>query len=280
MHATKREERIMLTPELAVQFLGTMKRNRPLRIGRARELSEVIKRGKWRYNGEAIKFDTQGRMIDGQHRCKAVIMCGIPIETLVVYGLDSRVFATLDQGTKRTVSDALATIGKPNYKYIAGALSKLSIYLCGGQHDKRKAQDEMLLLLKQHPRIEHSAGFVGNLCRRTDTGTLTCSGALIAAHYIFSGREHDFNNQKKADAIISDFIAGTNLSKDNGTSGFLVVRNKLIKGIRERTQVRGYAAMYMLIKAWNAMLSGHTCKRIEVLPDETPPECITFPRST
>jgi hypothetical protein len=73
-----------------------------------------IAAGRWKPNGETIKFTMDGVLLDGQHRLAAVALAGVGIETTVVWGLDPDCFDTIDSGRPRSAADMLAIQGIPN----------------------------------------------------------------------------------------------------------------------------------------------------------------------
>jgi hypothetical protein len=79
---------ITLTPDLAKLYLSTQGRNRPLTSTRVDRLAQDILDGNWQLNGQPLVFTKDWRMIDGQHRCKAVIRAGKSIQILAVVGVE------------------------------------------------------------------------------------------------------------------------------------------------------------------------------------------------
>ena len=59
---------IEITPEMAQRYLERNTHNRRLSERSVRELVTAIKNDEWQVNGEAIKVDEEGNLIDGQHR--------------------------------------------------------------------------------------------------------------------------------------------------------------------------------------------------------------------
>lgn len=100
---------IRLTPTLASLLLRNNNRNRRIRQAWVARLAADIEGGRWQANGDSVKVSISGELIDGQHRCLAVVEAGIAITTQVTFGVsDSRkVMATLDQNGSRTVSDII-----------------------------------------------------------------------------------------------------------------------------------------------------------------------------
>lgn len=112
-----------ITPELATEYLETNVENqRKLSALVAGRYIASMKKGLWRVNGEAIKFDTNGKLCDGQHRLTACASSGCTIESLVIRGLDPDVFDSLDTGKQRSAGDVLRMMGVKSYSSVSGAV--------------------------------------------------------------------------------------------------------------------------------------------------------------
>lgn len=112
----------LVTPEWAAEIMAKNNtRNRKLSIAWVR-VKNAILRDAWFPNGEAIVFDTQGVLINGQHRLKAIVESGRTVPCLVVYGIDPEAMATFDQGKKRSAGDVLSMIGHTHAVQIAATL--------------------------------------------------------------------------------------------------------------------------------------------------------------
>lgn len=111
MHKPIEFDIVEVTPEVAEQWLGVNHGNRNQRNRAIAAYSRDILNDTWLITGESIKFDWDGKLIDGQHRLEAVIATGKSIRTLVVWNLDPRVQSVLDTNAKRTAADALRFSG-------------------------------------------------------------------------------------------------------------------------------------------------------------------------
>jgi len=96
---------ILVTPELAVEWLALNVKNRAKRAWWVNSLSNMMQRGEWITTHQGIAFSKDGVLLDGQHRLEAIIESGIAQEMLVVTGLDNDAYKVLDNGIKRTMSD-------------------------------------------------------------------------------------------------------------------------------------------------------------------------------
>jgi hypothetical protein len=94
-----------LTPALAQGILEGDPVNRDLRKAQVDKLKREILAGQWDIRkSPPLRFLEGGRLIDGQHRCRAVIASGQPIPVLMVVVPDT---LGLDQGVGRTLADQL-----------------------------------------------------------------------------------------------------------------------------------------------------------------------------
>ncbi|WP_259086960.1 hypothetical protein [Salinibacter ruber] len=83
--------------------------------------------GKWITSPDAIAFDSEGRLINGQHRLQAAVQADEPIEdALVASGLPTSAFKIADMGAKRTAADVLRIEGFRHPQEL-GAVMKLLV---------------------------------------------------------------------------------------------------------------------------------------------------------
>lgn len=99
---------VTITPDFARQLLSTNKNNRKVKSSNVVNIVNDILSGKWQVNGESIKVDINGKMIDGQHRCLAIVKSNKAVETLLVSGLSPENYKTIDlRCVKRSLPDVL-----------------------------------------------------------------------------------------------------------------------------------------------------------------------------
>lgn len=109
--------KVTVTPEDAAQLLEANGSNRPLNEQHVKRISRQITDGKWRFNGDTIKISSTNDILDGQHRLWAIIEAKIPVETIVVRGIEPDAFSTIDTIRKhRSGSDVLSLIGVTNQR--------------------------------------------------------------------------------------------------------------------------------------------------------------------
>jgi hypothetical protein len=108
-----RVHKVLFTPEVAQKFLEKSANPRPLNDGTVKGYISEMRRGDWRGdNGEMIKRDEEGNVVDGQHRLTAVVRGGFTVEMWVLEGAPSDAVLTLDCGRKRGLHEILGTKGE------------------------------------------------------------------------------------------------------------------------------------------------------------------------
>ena len=101
-----------VTPDLATEWLERNTRNRKLRDQVVMKYAADMKAGRWMLTGDAIAFDSNGCVVNGQHRLWAVVESGVVVPMMVAFDLAPEVVAVLDDHLKRNLSD-VAGISRP-----------------------------------------------------------------------------------------------------------------------------------------------------------------------
>lgn len=102
--------RILLTPELAKSMLDqNYKNNRKIRQATVARYANDIKSGRWNSEVSRIQdpiiLSKDGYLLNGQHRCSAVIEANMPIFTYVESDADETIFKYLDNNEGRKTWD-------------------------------------------------------------------------------------------------------------------------------------------------------------------------------
>lgn len=96
-----------VTPAKAAKWLTRNYNNRNIVPGNVDYIRRQIEAGDWMLNGETIKFDVLGNLLDGQHRLTAIVQSGITVHVSVTRGLETRSRSTVDRGSKRSVAQII-----------------------------------------------------------------------------------------------------------------------------------------------------------------------------
>lgn len=100
---------LIVSPQVARDWLKRNVNNRPLRATTVAGLKAAFQRGEYVLTHQGIGFDTDGNLIDGQHRLTAIseMPDDFRVEMMVTRGLPRKAFEVLDIGVKRSNSDVL-----------------------------------------------------------------------------------------------------------------------------------------------------------------------------
>jgi hypothetical protein len=138
MAVTSKVERI--TPEIAKSTLAGHKNFRALRFKKVEQYARIMKSGKWLV-GEPITFNDEGGLNNGQHRLHAVILANIPIDFLVVRGVDKALVGITDTNIQRSGSDCLRATGLIGDHCTSRATIMRIIHMGAGENDRPHSSD-------------------------------------------------------------------------------------------------------------------------------------------
>jgi hypothetical protein len=250
-----------ITPDDAQRILTEGSSNRPLNEKQiARHAFDMVN-GLWEQTGEPIKFDDQGRLIDGQHRLNAVVKSRITIEFVVISGLSTKAQDTMDSGRKRSLGDQLAMRGYKNTNQMSAAITLLMSWESTGKPIRlfNRTNVQAIEWSENHSGIEASM-VASDLARRT----LHYPGGLAAAvHYRMS----------RISPVNADFfwkVLGDGKSV-SGTTTILTLRERMIKAaIKKEGSAARMSDVYraaLTIRAWNAWIEGRDLVKLVWRPE-------------
>lgn len=102
-----RFEVMVVTPQMAEKWLERNEGNRKLREQRAAHLARAMQDGKYRLTHQAVAFSTKGRLLDGQHRLRAIILSQVSVEMAVAFDVPEAAFEVMDAGMPRKMYERL-----------------------------------------------------------------------------------------------------------------------------------------------------------------------------
>ena len=111
----------VIGPQTAIDYLRSMGVNRKLRPGIVKRYEEEMRQNSWTLSSDAIAFDCNGNLIQGQHRLKAVVSSGLPQVFWVARNLPKEAKENLDCGSKRELHDRLTISGHRISKTVGSA---------------------------------------------------------------------------------------------------------------------------------------------------------------
>ncbi|OPX18908.1 MAG: hypothetical protein BZ151_12025, partial [Desulfobacca sp. 4484_104] len=233
-------ELMEITPDIAQDMLRyNGAGNRPIRTSHVADLARAIRQGEWRITNNAIAFDVEGQVIDGQHRLLAVVRCQISIMSQVTFGLPRGTFMVIDRGKARDAGDIAGLLGMRYYKNVGTAIKLLYQFERGtiGKSNAGPSNTEVVLLLVANRDIEFSAP-VG----RSVSFLLSC-GIATFCHYIFAKK-----SKEDADNFFESLRTG---DKSSAYDPVWVLRERLLREKANRAKLPRHEIVAWVIVAWN-----------------------------
>ncbi|QMW06396.1 hypothetical protein [Spirosoma foliorum] len=255
----------LITPELAQQILDGNTDNRPCKERHVKFLADQMRSGDWQVTGDPIKISASGRLLDGQHRLRAILLSETAQHVYVARHCEEEIFSVLDTGRARSASDVLATSGMKNFTCMAAAIKLLilkergSLPTMGGKV-KVITHAEILDFARKYD-LEESTTKAHAWVKRCK---LLNPGEWTALHHLLSGVD-----SKQATDFLNQISTGLNLTE--GHPVFLL-RTKLQLARDGRFNFTPAERMALTIKAWNALREGKkigqlTWKNYEEFPE-------------
>lgn len=96
-----------ITPEIAKEYLKHNTKNRNINRRSVESLARDMKNGRFLHTHQGIAFDSEGTLIDGQHRLLAIVLADKPIEINVTRGLPPEAALFTDRGVSKSLGDIM-----------------------------------------------------------------------------------------------------------------------------------------------------------------------------
>lgn len=248
---------MLLTVEIAQALLSVNVGNRRCRNKHAGRLAAEITNDRWKLNFSAIIIDSIGHLLDGQHRCEAVIRTGIAVRTLVIIGVSPDVKETHGVICPRDGADTLTQAGEKQATALAAALGVVNRYLTSQMHlNFAPTGTELISLLKDHRGVAESLTWGGKT-------KIINPRLLVAFHYLFSQKD-----RAAADAYLEQLTSGASIGP---TDPAYVVREFMLKNSLSVRKVKQQHMAAIMVKGWNALRKGVPMKIARWTPDESFP---------
>jgi hypothetical protein len=263
---------VLLTPDIALGWLKRNDKNRTFSRETARTLAAEMSRGYWRENGESIIFDTDGILIDGQHRLQGVVNSGHEYRVPVITGIQAAVRPTVDTGKKRSGAANLQMAGEKNSTILASALIlwrgyaardvRAMTHPATGSPDRRTSIPRIMEYVSEVPGIREAVSASMSLRPSGPGRSLVpaSEAAMIWMAIVESGASRDRANQ-----FLGCVLSGFNLAENSPIVG---LRRRLIEHIRPGLRMDKPERLALVLKTWQLWSTEQTRKVIRWEVDE------------
>jgi hypothetical protein len=247
----------VITPTEAARILRVNNpKNRNIQVDRVGRYALEMQAGKWTENGDPVRFDSDGNLIDGQHRLSAVVLASMQQSFLVVSNVEHDAIYTIDTGKTRNAGDILAIDGGVATKRaqtFAAALKNFAYYSSNGRlvSKVRMTNAQVSAAYTKHETL---------ICETADwllpmldgNIPLLPRGQMLSLAMIFMSVD-----EQDAHDFMYSVITGSNLPEQSPEKNLrdvlLRLKSRTIKKTNEEK-------MNTFIKAWNGYRGGRTQK--------------------
>lgn len=240
---------------------GAARTNRPFSQQRAETYRDNILRGEWKLTHQGIALDTDGLLVDGQHRLVGLVMASeqdpnVSIRTMVTYDLAPEAFDAVDQGRKRTVADVLGARGEKNALGLASVVRIVLFY-----DDKRTPgewRSATISTERAHRKVEEEPG-IREATRWGALNNIALPAAEGAARHVIL-RGCSAERESFAEDFFTKYRTGANVGM---FAPALTLRNTILS-LRSNAKRKqsGLEHFALIIKAWNAEVAGRQVKSL------------------
>lgn len=260
---------IDMTPELAQKYLDTQVRNRSLNQRWVTALTNAIKRGEWILDGNSIKMDENGHLIDGQHRLEAVVRSGITVPMEVKSGFKPEAIFVMDAFVRpRTVGDVLSLNGVKNANAVASGIQVFLMEMRGIVSNSSEYKVSPTFIMKvynENPDVwQHFATFsIRSAQMDKDRLNLVRPSQICGyASYLHLVKKHEPER-------IEYFFNNLCSSKESKNVSIEKLRQTLLRNAVAQKKYTKDTLRALLVKTWNGYITGVTVRCLKVQKNET-----------
>lgn len=233
----------LMTPGVARQLMATNTSNRTISLKSVEMYQREMEQGIFHFTGDPIRIDSDGNLMDGQHRLIAAINANTPFETVVVNNLPRSVMSVIDTGRKRSASDQLRVKGIPNATNVVSAIN--AVYALAANRVSFNATTvEIEEFIHKYPQIMDSVVKVQHT-RAKERAAIPA--VLAAIHFIAT---QALGKAQQADEFVHVFATGEKFHPED--AAFMCREYFIRTHTRFRTiSLKLSTVRYMLVRSWN-----------------------------
>jgi hypothetical protein len=227
--------------------------------------ANAMLRGKWEFNGAPIIIGTGGKLMDGQHRLKAVVQSKTARDFVVVRGVKADTFGTIDTGSRRGLKDVLSIGQEKNAPILATAINTHLAYSSGRSFATKMRRHsatypELVAYLGENPSLRNSVKFVAAFANKHINMIKLSRGSLAALHALFAAKDRAY-----ADEFITKLVSGQDFVRGKVDQPVRAVRDKLIADATQRAASLSQSQKCVVVSlGWNAARANETIGRFQV----------------
>jgi hypothetical protein len=245
---------VRIDKQLALQFLHSNVRNRPMNKERVERYARDMVSGQW-WHGSVLNIGSDGIFQNGQHRLQAVVASDTVHWFGIIKGLPPRAQDTMDQGMVRQFSGQLRIRGEKNAVTLAAATRVVWFYieaghLTGGRVTRQPSITELSELLELNGALRD--------CLAKQGPFIGLSGGMVSGfRYLASMHDPD---------LASEFLSQVRTGGHELGDPIRALQDRLTVDMQKRDKPDSVTRSAFLIKTWNAWLKGVEVRNLRWAP--------------
>jgi hypothetical protein len=260
-------EILYITTNMAAAWLDQNETNRPINWNYVSQLARDMRAGRFVCTHQGIAFDTNGRLIDGQHRLWAILEADVPVRIRVFFNEPPDNLIYIDGNHPRRAADRM-TLGRTLGTVRTDELATLRAMLGGIALAKSRhtVVEEMRLLEKyrqpiqfahEHLSVSRPAGIANAMTRAVLARAWFC----VTDHRILA----KFCETLRTNLMTTDFDRPVALLRDQLVE---LRKHGNTKPIRQRQYALASRALAAYIDNQPLMILRATSYELFLLPEE------------
>jgi hypothetical protein len=248
-----------IDPELASEWLERVPEDqRNVRDRTVASYAYDMEHGNWRVTFDPFHFSRDGELINGQHRCHAIVKSQVTLKSqAVVFGAERDTYEAMDQGVSRKFADMLKWRGYKNTAVLAAVANRYYVWEATQSFRRppvpATTTQLMDCVLANHEMMQTGISIGTSVYRQ-----LPLSKSVLAMCYILFSRvapeSEDTNLASDVEYFFARLADGQNVGKGHP----IYALRSWILNKRPTAMPEDYVQAAHIIKAWNAYRRGKT----------------------
>ena len=276
-----------ISPSDAKQLLSSNENNRQPSDVIIQKYRSDMENGVWQDSASQVQISKQGKLLNGQHRLRAIVESNTSQILTITEGLSKECFSVMDIGKGRTAKDALSILKVKNFKAAASIIRFYILWRDGIQpKDMKKDQSSKEGNIPMVNRLTTNARFKGSskaeqirqvlefALENPNIEDIALKSTLFYSKFkyfpasslggfLIHASKLGYETKVMAEEFLQKLTSGVGLVEGDP---ILYMRMRIYKWVDDREwQVMGQGYKYqILLMTWNAYVSGKVIDRYKV----------------
>jgi hypothetical protein len=266
---------MLVTPEIAKNWLTANTMNRKMDDGTVNYYADQMKKDFWTLSPDAITFSDTHKLLNGQHRLRAVVVSGKSVYMSVTFSMPEECFKNIDRPKVRSNGDVLQMHGIKYSRMMSAGISKYhalrnnlvarnackNIYAAPTSANSKLSITDILNTYKSMPEVWDETALAADRYY-SKFRYFGQSDYLAYIVYLTKWKNHP---QEKVNDFFTQLSHGGTYVKNQTIQ---LLRDKLTENAISKTKMTGLYRNAIITKTWNAFVTGREVQRFFFNPNK------------